>query len=242
MDSQCLMCHLRRNLELVKPLGTEEQTMAFARDMMRMYLAAPEDVSSPWFNPQVADLLEKHYGIPQDSYREDKEMSNRFVLERMDMLRQTAKNAEDPVLAGLQLSILGNYLDFSALRGQVSFEKLDEMITEALEMKLDQAVYHRFCRELAEGKRRANIEVVSITGNEITKLNSESSLYSVSQRKNRIIGISSDKLYSYNISGKLEGTMPVKHHLKKVVLLPNSNMYTLRGATIDKIKINLNKK
>ena len=153
MDSQCLMCHLRRNLELVKPLGTEEQTMAFARDMMRMYLAAPEDVSSPWFNPQVADLLEKHYGIPQDSYREDKEMSNRFVLERMDMLRQTAKNAEDPVLAGLQLSILGNYLDFSALRGQVSFEKLDEMITEALEMKLDQAVYHRFCRELAEGKR-----------------------------------------------------------------------------------------
>ena len=89
-----------------------------------------------------------------------------------------------------------------------------------------------------------NDEIISIdiTGNEITKLNSESSLYSVSQRKNRIIGISSDKLYSYNISGKLEGTMPVKHHLKKVVLLPNSNMYTLRGATIDKIKINLNKK
>ena len=89
-----------------------------------------------------------------------------------------------------------------------------------------------------------NDEIISIdiTGNEITKLNSESSLYNVSQRKNRIIGINSDKLYSYNVSGKLEGSMPIKHHLKKVVLLPNSSIYTLRGSTIDKIKINLNKK
>ena len=32
-DSQCLLCHLRRNLEVVKPLGTEEQAMEFARSL-----------------------------------------------------------------------------------------------------------------------------------------------------------------------------------------------------------------
>ena len=83
---------------------------------------------------------------------------------------------------------------------------------------------------------------VDIAGNEITKLDTEVGLRSISQRKNRIIGVSADKLYSYSISSKLEGTMPVKHHLKKIILLPNSTMYTLRGTTIDKIKINLNKK
>ena len=57
IDTQCLLCHLRRNLEVVKPLGTEEQAMEFARDMMRLYLEAPKDVSSPWFNPQTADLM-----------------------------------------------------------------------------------------------------------------------------------------------------------------------------------------
>ena len=32
IDSQCLLCHMERNIQLVRPLGTEEQTMAFARD------------------------------------------------------------------------------------------------------------------------------------------------------------------------------------------------------------------
>lgn len=138
---------------MVRPLGTEEKTMEFARDMMRMYLSAPEGVSSPWFNPQVADLLEKHYGLPQDRYREEKELSNRFVLERMDLIREKVRSAPDPVYAGLQFSILGNYLDFSALQGQVSFEKLEQMLDQALEMKLDRAVYARFCRELEAGKK-----------------------------------------------------------------------------------------
>ena len=56
-DTQCLLCHLRRNLEVVKSLGTEQQAMEFAKDMMRMYLDAPQDVGSPWFHPQTADLM-----------------------------------------------------------------------------------------------------------------------------------------------------------------------------------------
>ena len=152
LDSQCLMCHLRRNLEVVRPLGTEAQTMAFARDMLQMYLSAPENVASPWFNPQVADLLEKHYGLPQDRYREEKALSNRFVLERMDQIREKIAMAADPVYAGLQFAILGNYLDFSALQGQVSFEALEEMLDKAKDFAVDRAVYDRFCADLEQGK------------------------------------------------------------------------------------------
>ena len=153
MDSQCLMCHLKRNLELVRPLGTEEQTMAFARDMMRMYLAAPENVSSPWFSPQVAQLLQRHYGLSPDRLRPEKEASNRFILERMDAIRSRVRSAADPVLAGLQFAILGNYLDFAALQGQVSFSALEGMLDEALEMEIDRQVYDRLLSELAAGKR-----------------------------------------------------------------------------------------
>ena len=152
MDSHCLLCHLKRNIELVRPLGTEEKTMEFVRDMMRMYLAAPEGVSAPWFTPQTADLLQKHYGLEIDRYRQEKIDSNRFVLERMDRIRERVQSASDPVLAGLKFAILGNYLDFSALQGQVSFEKLEEMLDSALEMDLDREVYDGFCTELEKGK------------------------------------------------------------------------------------------
>ena len=153
IDSQCLLCHMERNIQLVRPLGTEEQTMAFARDLMRMYLEAPADVSSPWFNPQVAELLHRHYGLPLDRFRQEKAESNRFVLERMEDIRSRIARAEDPVLAGLQFAILGNYLDFSALRGQVSFDKLSDMLDEAQKMELDAEVYRTFRRQLEEGKK-----------------------------------------------------------------------------------------
>ena len=152
LDTQCLLCHLRRNLEVVKPLGTEEQAMEFAKDMMRLYLDAPKDVASPWFNPQVADLMLKHYGLPIDRMKEEKELSNRFVLERMDTIRQKVVSAPDPVFAGLQFSILGNYLDFSALQGKVSFSDLEQMLDKGLEMELDRETYEDLCRDLEQGK------------------------------------------------------------------------------------------
>ena len=153
MDTQCLLCHLRRNLEAVRPLGTEQQAMAFAKDMMRLYLEAPEDVASPWFNPQTSDLMLKHYGLPIDRMKEEKELSNRFVIERMDLIREKVESAEDPVFAGLQFSILGNYLDFAALQGQVSFEKLEAMLDTAFDLELDKQVYAQFCKELENGKK-----------------------------------------------------------------------------------------
>lgn len=152
MNTQCLMCHFRRNLEVAQSMGTEEEVMAFAKDMMRMYLAAPEDVASPYFNPQVEDLLRKYFGTPVDRFAQEKADSNAFVLARMDTIRAMAEQAEDPVLAGLQLAILGNYLDFSALGNQVSFEKLEDMIRQALTMELDKEVYAAFRQDLVKGK------------------------------------------------------------------------------------------
>ena len=153
MDTVCLQCQLGRNLELARSLGTEEQAMAFAKDMMRSYLAGPEGVASPWFTPLNDDLLCRHYGLERDRMRKEKQASNAFVLERMDLLREKAASAPDPVYVGLQLAILGNYLDFGALQGKVSFDKLEEMMADAMKMELDPANFQAFCRDLEAGRK-----------------------------------------------------------------------------------------
>lgn len=149
---ECLQCYTRRNLQIVQPLGTEEQTMAFLKELMKLYVIAPEDISSSWFGPAVADLMQKMYGLSEDRHQEEKEISNRFVLERMDQIREKVTSAADPVLAGLQFAILGNYLDFTALQGQVSFEKLEGMLENALDMQLDMDCYAQLCQDMAQGK------------------------------------------------------------------------------------------
>ena len=126
--------------------------MAFAKELMKHYIDAPEGVSSPWFSAKVADLLHEMYGLPIDRFRQEKLDSNRFVMERFEQIRKKVESAPDPVFAGLQFSILGNYLDFGALQGQVSFERLEQMLDEALDMELDRDNYESLCRDIEKGR------------------------------------------------------------------------------------------
>ena len=154
MTAECLMCHFNRNMKKAMAQGAdEEKTLAFAKELMGVYQNAPEDVSSPWFNPVVSELFSRHFGLGEDQYIAEKEMANRFVMDRFDAISHIAETAQDPVLAGLQLAILGNYMDFAALQGQVSFEKLEEMLRDALNMQLDMTVYEKLREDLQKGRK-----------------------------------------------------------------------------------------
>ena len=150
LDWQCIRCHLNRSLETVRSLGDEQTHTAFAKELLKLYLSAPENASAPWLGPATSELMHRFYGVEIDRFRREKEESNRFVLARMDAIREKIRTSEDPVLAGLKFAILGNYLDFAALRDEVSFERLDEMLDGAMAMELDSQSYESFLRELAE--------------------------------------------------------------------------------------------
>ena len=152
-NTQCLQCHFNKNLQTARELGTDGQAMEFARGMMEIYLRHPNAESALEYGPEVTELLCRLYGLEEDRFREEKEISNAFVLERMEELRCRCMGAADPVYAGLQFSIMGNYIDFSALYGEVSFEKLDEMLDKALEMDLDRGVYAQLLSDLERGRK-----------------------------------------------------------------------------------------
>ena len=150
-DSRCLLCHFSKNIDTARGLGTEAQATAFARELMKIYLDSPQDVGATWYGPATAELFDRIYGVGPDRFLEEKRQSNAFVLQRMAQIREKIRIAEDPVLAGLKFAILGNYIDFSALYGEVSFEKLEELLQTALEMGLDMDVYHALCADLEKG-------------------------------------------------------------------------------------------
>jgi uncharacterized protein with ATP-grasp and redox domains len=134
-------------------LGDEATALAFGKDLMRLYLSAPEGVASPWFGPGVTGLFQKHYGLAEDRYTEEKRISNAYVMDRMDTIRSRVESRQDPVYAGLQFAILGNYLDFSALQGKVSFEELDRMLDLGFTMDVDRGAYEKLCVDLKQGKK-----------------------------------------------------------------------------------------
>ncbi len=152
LNARCFACHLNRNVNAALKLGNEATATAFAKELMALYLSAPEGANSPWLGPGTAALFQKFYGLPEDRYAEEKRFSNQFVLERMDTLRRTVEAQPNRLLAALKLAILGNYIDFAALQGEVDFTFLDKMLAEAMELKLDGQVFADFCRELSGAK------------------------------------------------------------------------------------------
>ena len=151
-NSQCILCYLERNARKANSLGTEEQASAFLKEMMALISSAPAEYSAPCFAPMTAELYHRHYGLDMDRYRQEKADSNAFVLERMEQIRQKVAEAPDPLLASLKFAILGNYIDFAALEGKVSFQQLDALLNSALEQELDSSTYAALRRDLETAK------------------------------------------------------------------------------------------
>ena len=153
MNSVCLQCYLKRHGQTARALGDDATATAFIRAVMQQYLDAPEGVDSTYMGGLTNELYPKFFNVEADRFAEEKELSNRFVLERLEDIRRRIEGAADPVFTGLQFSVLGNYLDFSALGKSVSFEKLETMLDETLEMPLDKDCYRQFCQDLEKGKK-----------------------------------------------------------------------------------------
>ena len=147
----CLLCQMKKHLSEACTLGVDQTNLAFARELMELYSRMPEGACAPWLAPHTAQLMNRYYGVELDRYALEKKQSNTFVLERKDQIRQKVASAPDRVFAALQFAILGNYIDYSALHGEVSFEKLEEMLVSALDMELDKECYVNFCADLAKG-------------------------------------------------------------------------------------------
>lgn len=148
VNSACMQCHLNKQIDLVRSLKGEEVATAFAKDMIRIFLELPEGRDSSFVSQRVAVLLNKYCDIPFDRFREEKAQSNAFALERLPQMQQMVASAEDPVYTALQLAILGNYIDFGALYGKVSFQELEKLLEQAKDIALPQDCYRQFCADL----------------------------------------------------------------------------------------------
>ena len=152
LDSQCILCLLNRHTQTALKHGTEEQVTAFTRDLMRILCDGPAEMAAPYYTPAIEKLLAGHFGFADDRFADEKEASNRYALARFDRLTELVRSSEDPLYAGLQAAILGNYIDFAALQGEVSFEKLDEMLELLHTIQVDRDAFDALRSDLETGK------------------------------------------------------------------------------------------
>ena len=145
---ECVSCMASRLVDLAQANGNEQQALAYLRECLRAIADAPEGVSSPYMNVAFEQLAQKHFGLPADRYQEEKRQSNEFMLSRAEQLRRLIAADSDPLHRALCFARTANYIDFSALRGNVQFSVLDELLLSAENDTLDAQEYANFRSEL----------------------------------------------------------------------------------------------
>ena len=81
------------------------------------------------------------------------------------------------------------------------------------------------------------IIMLNTSGKELFKIKTSESFSSISKYKNRVVGITKDKIISYNSFGHCEGYLEFYNNAKKILLDSHSNLYILENGSINKIKI-----
>lgn len=152
MNSICMLCQMNKHVEEARKLDTDKAE-AFTKDLLEILKNALGRSNSAMEASSINKLYQRYFGLEQDRFVQEKKMSNEFIKSRLDGITRLVEAQADPVFAALQFAVLGNYLDFAALHGQVSFEKLDAMLEDALNMPLDPAVYENLCRDLETAKK-----------------------------------------------------------------------------------------
>ena len=152
INTICIECHLKKRFALARSLGTDEQANTYAREILKAISEAPPEMDSTWLASISDGILQRIYNIDPNRLKAEKEFSNQFVLDRLPEIYSRLEKANDPLYCALQFAVLGNYLDFSALHGEISFDKFSEMLDSAEHSDLDVTTYQKFCKDLESGK------------------------------------------------------------------------------------------
>lgn len=152
MDSLCHQCLMGKYVATARSLGDGATATAFSRELMGYLVQLPPEADSSYMGEFVQSLFTRYYGLEADRYREEKRRSNAFALEKLEAMQKQLRQAEDPLYRALQLSVLGNYIDFSALGNSVSLEYLDTLLEKAETFCLDRAAYAQLRQQLSRAE------------------------------------------------------------------------------------------
>lgn len=151
-DAHCIECLVRRHFQLVQPKNDGEKADLYLRDVMRLILDAPKNVSAPYLTWQFSQAYAK-YWPGDDPYAKLKQDSNDLILELLPQIRPMVEQAADPLSMAMKFARTGNFLDFGILTPEVAHKALWDAVKKTPDMELDPVIYGKLLEDLGHAKQ-----------------------------------------------------------------------------------------
>ena len=150
LHADCIACLAKSALERAKPVADPAKKTEYMRRVCEILGAADaQRDSAPVLDARIVRMRREFLGIAED-YRDTKRKFNALILGIYGQLRDRVRAAEDPLYAALQLSVMGNYIDFKLL-GDVDPDEALRLLDEASNRELNAAECAQLRADLARG-------------------------------------------------------------------------------------------
>lgn len=148
---ECLSCLATKYLDKYPANASYEKKTEYMRRSLRILACANDHEAAPVVVNRIANIREEIFGI-RDDFSEAKKYFNDVMLEREAEIQEKLDTAEDPLLLALQYAMVGNYIDFGAMK-QVDEEHLSKLLKDANSNPIPLQEYEALKQDLASGKR-----------------------------------------------------------------------------------------
>lgn len=147
---ECLSCLAIKYLDKYPADAPQEKKLEYMRRSMVILSMARVHEAAPVVVNRMAKVREELFGAV-DEFGDAKKYFNEVMLEREQEIQEKLDNAEDPLLLGLQYAMVGNYIDFGAMK-KVDEAELSKLLDNASANVLPQAEYETLRKELSCAK------------------------------------------------------------------------------------------
>ena len=147
---ECVKCLLSKQLEKCPKDAPLEQKIEYIQKVLKIVAEAPQSTSAPVLVRGMYDLQKEMFGIYAD-YTEIKSYFNKMMLALEDKIWLDINNAEDSLKRAIQYAMIGNYIDFAALKN-VDEGALLGFLEKASEENVDEKELESLRKEIGTGK------------------------------------------------------------------------------------------
>ena len=151
--ADCIPCLIDGAQKKLKGLENNQPLkLEFMRGICRiMDQVDPEYDSAPLVDARIIQLKRSLLGM-EDDYSAVKHSFNALIMGLYDQLKARVQASDDPLLAAIQLSMAGNFIDFGVLK-DVQPEEVLRLLDDAAGRKVDASEYEHLRSDLeAEGE------------------------------------------------------------------------------------------
>ena len=148
---ECVKCLLSKQLEKCPKDTPLDKKVDYIQKILQIVAEAPKSTSAPVLVRGMYDLQKEMFGIDAD-YTEIKSYFNQMMLALEENMWEEIQKAKDPMRKAIQYAMMGNYIDFAALK-EVDEYKLKSFLDKAENKNVDEVELVALKEELKKSKK-----------------------------------------------------------------------------------------